>query len=225
MWSWWTTGSTLVLLIAPCAFTQTFQYLPEIDVYKRLNPNVRFVFQAKETREDGGPTQSEIGPSIEFYWRGLKTLVPDGVNAANTDLLLLSLGYRYLPSPNEPTTHRILLMATPRIPLRNSKVVLSDRNRGEVNFTNGDVTWRYRNRLQLERQFTIRSHHATPFANVEAYYDSNFQKWSSTVIRAGCQLPIRNHVEIDLYYEHQNNTGVAPNRQINAVGSILNLHF
>jgi len=38
------------------------------------------------------------------------------------------------------------------------------RNRGELNFSNGDLTWRYR--LQFERQITIGSHHPHTYANV-----------------------------------------------------------
>ena len=115
-------------------------------------------------------------------------------------------------------------MATPRLPLK-SKLVVSDRNRGELNFSKSELNWRYRNRLQVEREITIRSYHHSPYANVEAYYDSKFQKWSSIVIEAGSQFPVRKHTELDIYYEHQNNTGHAPNQQVNAIGLMLNLHF
>lgn len=220
----WLAGVFLVLLFGPTAYSQTFQFLPEIDTYIHLHSNLRVAFQAKETRENGLPTQSEIGPSIDFYWRNLKNLLPNGVDESKTSFILLSVGYRYLPSPNTPTTNRILAVATPRIPLK-SKVVISDRNRGEVNFSSGDVGWRYRNRLQLEREVTIRSYHPTPYANVEVYYDSRYQKWSSTAIKGGCQFPIRSHSEIDLYYKHENNTGPTPNQQLNAIGVILSLRF
>jgi hypothetical protein len=221
---WWLAGVFLVLL-AEAASAQTSEVLPEIDVFVSFDPDARFAFQAKETRENGVPTQAEIGPSLEFYWRPLKHLLSNGVDQAKTKFILLSFGYRYLPSSSAPETNRILLVATPRVPISaRSKVVIADRNRGELNFSNGDLTWRYRNRLQVEREITIRSYHPTPYANIEVYYDSKFHKWSSTVIQAGSQFPIQ-HAEIDVYYEHQNNTGSAPNQQVNALGLILNLHF
>jgi len=223
---WWLAGAMAALLFVPTACAQTDQFLPEIDVYAKLHPNARFRFQAKETREDGVPTQAEIGPSIDFYWRPLKNLIPNGVDEAKTRFILLSFGYRYLPSSSAPPTNRILLEATPRFPiLARAKLIVSDRNRGEINFSNGDVTWRYRNRLQLEREITIRSYHPTLYANTEVFYDSNPGKWTTTRIQGGCQFPIRTHSEIDAYYEHQNNTSSAPNQQLNAVGLILNLHF
>jgi len=214
----------LVPLLRPALYAQTVEFLPEIDTYVKLDTNVRFTLQAKETRENGIPKQAEIGPSMEFYWRPLKNLVPNGVGEAKTRFILLSFGYRYLPSSDAPETNRILLMATPRLPTK-SKLVISDRNRGELNFSRGELNWRYRNRLQVERQITIRSYHPVPYANVEAYYDSKFQKWSSIVIEAGSQFPVGRHTELDIYYEHQNNTGSAPNQQVNAVGLILNLHL
>jgi len=217
-------GVCLASFFAPALHAQTVEFLPEINFHAKLDSNVRFVFQAKETRENGIPKQAEIGPSMEFYWRPLKNLLPNGVDEAKTRFILLSFGYRYLPSSDAPATNRILLMATPRFPLK-AKLVVSDRNRGELNFSSGELNWRYRNRLQLEREITIRSYRPVPYANVEAYYDSKFQKWSSIVFEAGSQFPIGKHTELDIYYEHQNNTGKAPNQQVNAAGLILNLHF
>jgi hypothetical protein len=217
-------GVCLLPLLMPALDSQTVEFLPEINFHAKLDSNMRFVVQAKETRENGVPKQAEIGPSIEFYWRPLKNLLSNGVDQARTRFILLSFGYRYLPSSEAPATHRMLLMATPRFPLK-AKLVLSDRNRGELNFSRGELNWRYRNRLQAEREITIHSFHPVPYANVEAYYDSKFQKWSSIVIEAGSQFPIRKHTELDIYYEHQNNTGKAPNEQVNAIGLMLNLHF
>jgi hypothetical protein len=217
-------GACLASLFTPALHAQTVEFLPEINFHAKLDSKARFVFQAKVTRENGIPKQAEIGPSMEFYWRPVKNLVPNCVDEAKTRFILLSFGYRYLPASDAPATHRILLIATPRLPLK-SKLVVSDRNRGELNFSKGELNWRYRNRLQLERGITIRSYRPVPYANVEAYYDSKFQKWSSVVIEAGSQFPIGRHTELDIYYEHQNNTGKAPNQQVNAAGLILNLYF
>jgi hypothetical protein len=217
-------ASLVVLLWQPTGHAQTIEFLPESNTYIKLDSDVRFSFQAKLTRENGNPTQGEIGPGIDFYWRPLKNLISNRVDASKTRFILLSFGYRYMPAADAPTTHRILMVATPRLPLK-SKLVASDRNRGELNFASGDLTWRYRNRLQLEREITIRTYKPTPYTNVEVYYDTRYRKWSSTAIEAGCQFPIKAHSEIDLYYEHQNNTGKAPNQQVNGIGLVLNLHF
>ena len=40
----------------------------------------------------------------------------------------------------------------------------------------GELAWRYRNRISAERTVSIRSYHFTPYLWAEAYYDGNFQQ-------------------------------------------------
>lgn len=221
---WMAVAAAILLLLVSTGFGQTTQFLPEINTYVRFDSNARFSFQAKQTRENGNPTQGEIGPGIDFYWRPLKNLIRSPVDESKKRFILVSFGYRYMPSANASTTNRMLMVATPRLPIR-SRLVISDRNRGELNFNNGDLTERYRNRLQLEREITIRTYRPTPYANVEVFYDTRYHKWSSTAFDIGCQFPVRKHSEIDFYYEHQNYSGTAPNHQIDGVGLALNISF
>jgi Protein of unknown function (DUF2490) len=225
--NWWISAALLLPLLWLPASAQTFQFLPEAGTYVKLGKNVRFVFQAKRTRENGSPIEAEFGPSIDVYWRPLKKLTEIAtleLDDSKSRMILLSAGYRYLRPRDAPPTNRVLLVATPRLPFK-SGILISDRNRGELNFSNGDLTWRYRNRLMVERTFRKASYHPTPYAAVEVYYDSRFHKWSSTVVDIGCIFPIKKRAEIDAYYEHQNNTGRSSNQQINALGLILNLYF
>jgi len=217
-------AALLGLLPATASRAQTTQFLPEVNTYVKLNSELRFAFQAKQTRENGEPTEGEVGPSMQFYWKPLKPLLQHHVDEARKRFILVSAGYRYLPSLYAPVVNRVLTEATPRVPL-GSKLVLLDRNRGELNFSSNQHTWRYRNRLRLEREFAIHSYHPTPYASAEFFYDTKYAKWSSTTIDAGCQFPIRKHSEIDAYYEHQNNTGKRPNQRIDALGLGLNLYF
>ena len=53
------------------------EFLPEVDAYLKLNPDIRVSFQAKDTREGGDSTQAEIGPSMEFYLKPLVRLKRD----------------------------------------------------------------------------------------------------------------------------------------------------
>ena len=89
--------ASLTLFFGASCYAQTFQFLPETDVSAGLDSNVRFTFQAKETRENGEPTQGEIGPSIEFNLKELEKLFSNNVDRSKTRLILLSFGYRYLP--------------------------------------------------------------------------------------------------------------------------------
>jgi hypothetical protein len=209
------------------AVAQTFEFLPEVDAYANLNSNVRLSFQAKQTREDGNPTQAEFGPSIDFHLKQLvrlKKITSYDLDKSKSRALVLSFGYRYVPSPDAPAVNRVILQATSNLPLK-VKLLLSDRNRGELNFSNGALTWRYRNRPTLQRTWVIHSYHPSTYASAEFYYSSQYQKWSSTALFAGVIGPLGKHEQLDLYYEHENNTGKRPNRQMNALGVALAFHF
>ena len=219
----------LFLLLLPCerASGQTFQFLPEVNVISRVRPDIRFNFQAKETREAGDPTQAEIGPGFDFF---LKPLVPlrritaFDPDEAKSRSLQLSAGFRYVPSPDKPHTERLIVAATPRFPLVWS-ILLSDRNRMDLDWSQNQFTWRYRNRLTLERRLAVRSYHPGPYVSAEVFYASQYQKWNTTALYAGCLLPLSKHFQFDPYYEHQNITSKKPNQQLNQFGLILNMYF
>jgi hypothetical protein len=217
----------LTLFSAPLAAAQTFEFLPEIDAYYKLNSTMRFTFQAKQTREDADPTQAEFGPSIDLLVKPvirLKKAARYDQDEGKQRLLSLSAGYRFVASPDSPNVNRVLLEATPNLPLL-AGILLSDRNRGELNFSSKGLDWRYRNRVNLQRALDVYSYHPIPYASVELYYDSKYEKWSSTAVYAGCRLPLGRRVQLDPYYEHENNTGKKPNQQVNAIGVILGLSF
>jgi hypothetical protein len=220
-----------LLALLPCvparAQTSTTQFFPEIDVNYRLNSKVRFVFQAKRTREGGDPTQAELGPSMEFYLKPLiqlKNLTVFDPDEAKSRPLVFAIGYRYLPSPNKPTVNRMEPVVTIHLPIK-GRILITDRNRGDLDWSNGGFTWRYRNRLEVERPLTIHSYHPGPYGSAEVFYENEYAKWSTTQLNAGCVLPLSKHFDLDPYYQHQNNTGKHPNQQVNAGGLILNIYF
>ena len=220
--------AALALFSRVPASAQTAQLLPEIDTYLKLNPDVRISFQAKETREGGDPTQAEIGPSIDFYLKTFSKLVQK-ITALDLDdskkrFLVFSAGYRYLPSPNSPPENRTELVATFHVPAK-GRFLISDRNREDLDWSHGNFSWRYRNRPTVERTLWIHSYRFIPYASAEFFYESQYQKWSTTSVYAGCLFPVKKHVQFDFYYEHENNTGKRPNQQINSLGLVLTLYF
>ena len=106
-----------------------------------------------------------------------------------------------------------------------ARLLVTDRNRADLDWKNGKFTWRYRNKLTLERTFTIHGYHLIPYAAAEVYYESQYSKWSTTALYAGCLLPFGKHVQFDPYYEHENNTGKRPNSQQNLVGLAVYFFF
>jgi Protein of unknown function (DUF2490) len=217
----------LVFLMSFCeaVSAQETEFLPEVDVYLKLTSIARLRVQASNTREGGDPTQLTIGPDLELYLKPLiklKQVTSFDLDDAKSRPLVFTAGYRYLAAPGSPSTNRMELTATSHFPTKPG-LLLSDRNRSDLDWSNGSFDWRYRNKLEIEKSVVIRSYHPSPYASVEVYYESQYQKWSTTEIYAGCLFPIRRRLEFDAYYEHQNNTGKSPNRQLEGIGLKLNI--
>jgi hypothetical protein len=220
---------SLVFLTAFCesVSAQEAQFLPELDVYFKLNEIVRLRTQAANTREGGDPTQLTIGPDLELYVKPLvklKEVTAFDLDDSKTRFLVLAAGYRYLAAPSSPSTNRMILAATSHLPAKTG-LLLTDRNRSDLDWSDGKFKWRYRNKLEIEKPLVIHSYHPAPYASVEVYYESQYQKWSTTEINLGCLFPIRKRFELDPYYEHQNNTGKSPNSQLHGIGLTLNIYL
>lgn len=199
--------------------------MPEADLFVKLHSNLRFWGQASDTRDGGDSTQASIGPDLEFYLKPLirlKQITAFDLDDSKTRPLILSAGYRYLTG--SPSTNRMVLMATSHFPAKHG-LLFSDRNRSDLDWSDQKFKWRYRNKLTIEKPLVIRSYHPSPYSSVEVYYESQYQKWSTTEVYLGCLFPIHNHFELNPYYEHQNNTGKSPNSQLHGIGLKLNIYL
>lgn len=217
-----------VLVSLPCsAAAQVDQLVPEVDIHHKLNPDVRVYFQAKQTREGGLPITAELGPSVEIYLKRLSGLVDIRAfdkDDSKTQLLVFSAGYRYLPYPDAPSANRLEPYITINVGTK-GRLLLSDKNRADLDWQNGDFSWRYRNRVTVERPFKIRSYTLSPYISAEPWYTSQYEKWSTVSIFVGCLLPLGKHFDFVPYYEHQNNSGKKPNQQLNQFGPVLKVWF
>jgi hypothetical protein len=147
----------------------------------------------------------------------LKRVTVFDLDDAKSRPLVLESGYRILNAPNTPSEDRAIEAATAHLPLFVG-ILMTDRNRVDLDWKNGVFTWRYRNKLTLERTFSIHSYHFIPYVAAEPFYESQYKKWSSTDLYTGVLLPVGRHVEFNPYYEFENDTGKAPNRQQYYVG-------
>jgi hypothetical protein len=59
---------------------------------------------------------------------------------------------------------------------------------------------------------------AFPMSRAKPFYESEYKKWNATDLYADSLIPLGKHVELNLYYEHKNDTGKRPNQQNNCVG-------
>jgi hypothetical protein len=209
------------------AWAQDIQFLPEIDAHLKLNSNARVYLQAKDDRDGGDSTQLAIGPSVQLYLKPLvmlKHLTAFDLDDSKSRALVLEAGYRSITAPDTPFENRMLVAATLNFPLK-AGFLISDRNRADLDWQNGSFTWRYRNKLTLQRTFSIHSYPLIPYVAAEPFYESQYNKWSTTSLYAGSLFRVGQHVEFNPYYQHDNNTGKRPNKQQSSIGLTLYLFF
>jgi hypothetical protein len=210
------------------AHAQTTQLWPEISAFTRLNDRMRFYFLATTVKENRESTEGEFGPNFDFYLRPLRN--PKRFRGLRLDeskdrVLLLRVGYRYLHSfSGNPDEHRTVLEATARYPLA-AGVLVSHRARVDLRFIDAEESWRFRSRLSAEKEFSIGRVKVNPYVRCELYYDSRFDEWSRTEWIGGAAFPLNRRFELEGYFDYQNDTGGSPNRQLRAIGTVLNLYF
>ncbi len=203
----------------------TEQFWPEVGVYVPLNEKFRLFFLAttSKARETRANTEGQVGAHIDYHL---------------TKNVTLRSGYRYgfsLGGADPFKEHRMVFEQTFRQPLP-LDVLLSDRNREDLRWVNGEFSARYRNRVTLEREFKVLNRAITPYGSAEVYYDSRFQTWNRNRLAVGAQISLKRGVPLislvhpkkqlvlDVYLTRQNDSRSQPSR-VKALGMALNIYF
>ena len=201
------------------------QIWPEVDIYVPLNEKFRLFFlatttKAEETRDN---TEGQVGAHIDY---NLNRKVS------------LRTGYRYgfsLGGSDPFKEHRIIFEQTLRQPLP-LQVLVSDRNREDLRWVNGEFSARYRNRVTLEREFKVLNRGITPYGSAEVFYDSRFKTWNRNRFAVGAQLALKRGAPLislihpkkqfvlDLYLMRQNDSRSQP-AHVKALGIAFSIYF
>lgn len=207
------------------------QLWPEIDVFINLKPKVRLNLLGTVSRsvEDGEFRNSEayeaqIGAHIDY--------IPN-------EHVILRAGYRFgssVGSDSDPfKEHRFLTEQTLRTSLPGG-LLLSDRNREDFRFVNGDFSFRYRNRVTVEREIHLSGKRSiTPYVSGEVFYDTRYGVWNRNRYSVGVQTSLRRgpvlktllpkrQIILDLYFMRQNDSR-SDTPHVNALGAALSFYF
>ena len=228
-------GLGLLLLVEIGAFTIRGQepttrneLWPEINVYITLKPKLRLFLLETVSKavEDG-----EI-----FQAQAFESQFGVHVDYLPNKHIILRTGYRYGWSTGDDSyrEHRLLTEQTFR-KLLPGDLLLSDRNREDFRFLKGDFSFRYRNRVTIEREFQLKKHPVTPYVSGEIFYDTRYQIWNRNRLTVGVQTSLRKgpilkllvpkrQIILEMYYTHQNDSRSSPSH-VNGFGTVLAFHF
>lgn len=205
------------------------EFWPEVKTFVNLNTGTRlFLLTAFRDTDNRGTHfwNGDFGVHLDF---ALKPVFRREL-AAREDVyekryLSFLAGYRYMTGLGNSGSveHRWLIEMTARFPLP-GKLVLVNRNRGELRFLSSGPSTRYRNRLQAEHDLSPGGFQFTPYVSAEAFYDTRYDTWNRVRYIAGVRFPARAHFILDTYFQRQNDSKSTP-RYLNALGVAFNLYF
>jgi len=207
------------------------EFWPEIDVYINLKPKLRLYLLGTVSKsvEDGELRNA----------RGFEAQIGAHIDYLPNEHVILRIGYRFGTSVGETgepfKEHRLLAEQTLRKLIPGS-LMLSDRNREDFRFVNGDFSFRYRNRVMLEREFHLfKRRTVTPYVSGEIFYDTRYRTWNRNRLAVGMQTSLRRgpirklmlpqrQIILDLYYMRQNDSR-SEIQHVNGLGAALAFYF
>jgi hypothetical protein len=204
------------------------EFWPKAELYVGLNQKSRLFFLYSATKKENSSTFADgmMGVHLDFFSPPiLRRSLLHRARAEGDKLLLFRVGYLHTPaaSSEESREHTLTMEASPRFPLPYG-VLLTDRNRGDLRFVGDSFLPRYRNRLKLERSYRSSMFEWTPFAYVEAFFDSRWNKFHRFRFAGGAEVSFTNWVVLELYFVRQNDSEATP-RFVNATGVTVQFHL
>jgi len=212
-------------LLRPGAQAQSSQdqSWPEVDLYAELTSRLRVSYQVKRSTDGNNYDQVQLGPMLSLTLKSILRPRLRSNDISKDRYVTFGVGYQYLTGTSGSPENRGVLQLTPRFPLPLS-ILLSDRNRIDLRVISGSFSWRYRNRLTLERSFKIKSVAFTPYVRGEVFYNSKYQTWDKNSYAVGVTVPVGKHAELQPYTQHDNSTHASP-QHVNALGFITSFYF
>jgi uncharacterized protein DUF2490 len=207
----------------------TNQFWPEFDLFIDLNQESRIfvMYTATKSADLGAYADGQAGLYFDYWMvRPLgKPLIGD-FDQSRSKLLMVRFGY-LLNRPKNNSGNATEQTATVEVTSNANLpagLLLSDRNRVDLGWVEGDPNHRYRNRFKLERTFHSGRFQLTPYTHAEVFYEWNAHKWTRFRYAAGAEWYITKRIALEGYYLRENTWGAVP-QFVNGFGSVLQFHL
>jgi len=203
------------------------QFWPEVNLYVGAGQNTRFFFVASGTQvREQGRSDGQLGAHMDFFLAPVfKNRSRRHPEVGPNKFLMARVGYLYNRTPATSTSpssgeSTVDIELTSRFYLP-AKILLTNRNRGDLVFSHGAFEPRYRNRMQFERTYELgRTMSLTPYTYAEVFYDWRYNAFSRQRYATGNVMQFNRHVALDGYYIRQEDSR-AQERSTNIAGLAL----
>jgi hypothetical protein len=207
----------------------TSEYWPEFDFFIKLNEKSRIFALYTATKPENLGTYADGQSGVHIDWYAVpafrKSLI-QYADPSRSKFLMVRAGYlvsRPKNSSGTSTEHMATGEATARAHLA-GRWLLSDRNRVDFRWLDGDPKHRYRNRLKLEKTFDAWRFRITPYAHAELFYEFKNRDWTRLRYAVGAEWNITKRIILEGYYLRQNTWASVP-QFVNAAGMAVQFYI
>ena len=217
----------MTLALAAPALSQTVntQFWPELDTYLKFNDDLRLFVPISQTRagQSNSYENGTVGVYLDYFTHPISNADLFGpANDARRRRLQFRVGYGFTASRGQlPASSTIDAEATWRLVLP-GQLLFSQRNRFDLNFTNGRFDPRYRIRVRFDRSVDLFRTRLVPYASGEFFYGFNAGKWIRTRAVAGVDVQLWERFVPEVYVQHDYNHGSA---DVTGVGLVFNVYI
>lgn len=210
----------------------TWQSWPELAVYKQLNERSRAFFDAAYAlgKESDSVKSVDVAAFLDV---SLKPIVPKRRQVLSEDwqrnrYLWARIGYDRIfeatdSAGAEVVENRGVIALYGRVPLP-AEIWLETRSRADFRRIGDDSSNRYRFRLDVSRELTVRDHAVAPYFNFEWFYDTRYDELARTLATIGTEVTATDHFRYEIYIARQSDR-VPEESGFRALGIVLKWYY
>jgi hypothetical protein len=221
---------------ARAADDTSIEFWPEINAYVGLDERTRVMLSAAATRAMEGQANqallsvqnAQLSVNLDYTLAPiLRRDVPQTEWSKNR-LVWTRLGFEYgtsgSPGNDSFRSYTGIVELNSRLPLQEG-VWLTNRLRADFRNINGTPSQRYRVRLGAAWDQLAFEHPIAPYANVEALYDTRYEKWSRLTLKTGLETPIGGNWRVEPYLALQLNRPQQELSRVLGLGLTFKVYF
>lgn len=201
-----TTIVSAVIRIAGQDSSTAAEFDPSVWLLLELNKHSRLDFYTgRERSEELDSSKWKIGVGASIRVRPIFNLFGDDDPDKKYTLVLGTVFEHSETTENgsKRIDNKVALDAWGRWAFKKPKILITDRNRIEFRWVNGDYHIRYRNWLFAERPIKIKNIKISPFGGAEPFWDQRYSKWNLFRFMAGVRIPLMRRTYADVFYSRE----------------------
>ena len=203
---------------------------PEVNLFYKLNNKFRLYGQYSATKlKNSSYTDGGWAAYLDYFGLPIlkKRMAKNVRDSTNGYYLWLRFGYMYSTTPpNSEDPFKLHTLVT-ELNLRYYlpyEILLTNKNRFDWRFKDGDFEPRFRPRLTFEKDLRTAYMYFTPNIYVEYYYYFGAKGFNRFRLSAGIQTKVTKHLEFETYYVHEFDNGQRVNA-LDAMGLRLKFYY